>query len=250
MMFSSRWTGLGVIAPAITMLAASPVAAQQPAPVVFAIPAGPLPAGLRLLAAQSGEQILYDAELVAGLTAPAVQGAFVVDDALRRLLAGSGLVTERTARGVLIIRRIRQAGDEGEGRGFVTTVEDVVVTGSLIRGVADGASPVVVVSRDEIDRQGHASVAQALAALPQNFGGTGNEEAVQNGADRSSTNGAFSSGVNLRGLGGDATLVLINGRRMAGSGAKGDFADISTIPTSVVDRIEILLDGASALYRP
>lgn len=248
MMFSSRWTGLGVIAPAITMLAASPVAAQQPAPVVFAIPAGPLPAGLRLLAAQSGEQILYDAELVADLTAPAVQGAFVVDDALRRLLAGSGLVSERTTRGVLIIRRIRQAGVEGEGRGVVTTVEDVVVTGSLIRGVADGASPVVVVSRDEIDRQGHASVAQALAALPQNFGGTGNEEAVQNGADRSSTNGAFSSGVNLRGLGGDATLVLINGRRMAGSGAKGDFADISTIPTSVVDRIEILLDGASALY--
>jgi iron complex outermembrane receptor protein len=129
-----------------------------------------------------------------------------------------------------------------------TELAEVVVTGSLIRGVADGPSPVVTVTRDDIDRDGHATVAQALAALPQNFGGTANEGALQNGADRSASNGGFASGVNLRGLGSDATLVLINGRRLSGTGAFGDFADVSTVPTSAIARIDVLLDGASALY--
>jgi outer membrane cobalamin receptor len=58
----------------------------------------------------------------------------------------------------------------------------------------------------------------------------------------------LSTAVNLRGLGADATLVLINGRRMAGAGLMGDFADVSMIPVSAVARIEVLTDGASALY--
>lgn len=54
--------------------------------------------------------------------------------------------------------------------------------------------------------------------------------------------------MNLRGLGADATLVLVNGRRMAGSGLRGDFADVSALPTAAVERVDVLLDGASALY--
>jgi outer membrane receptor protein involved in Fe transport len=54
--------------------------------------------------------------------------------------------------------------------------------------------------------------------------------------------------VNLRGLGSNATLVLVNGRRLGGAGEKGDFTDISTLPSIAVDRVEILLDGASAIY--
>lgn len=91
-------------------------------------------------------------------------------------------------------------------------------------------------------------MAQLLAALPQNFGGTANEGALNNGADRSGTNSTYANGVNLRGLGSDATLVLINGRRMAGTGSKGDFADVSSIPTAAIRRVDVLLDGASALY--
>jgi len=210
---------------------------------MFAIPAGKLDDSLRLLASQSGERVLYDARMVAGVSAPAVSGSMTSEEAVGRLLSGSGLVAQRTARNVLVIQRGRQAADLD-----VSQVEDVIVTGSLIRGVADGPSPVVILSRNEIDRQGHASVAQALAALPQNFAGTANEAALPSGADLSGTNASYASGVNLRGLGSDATLVLVNGRRMAGSGAKGDFADLSTIPTSAVARIEVLLDGASALY--
>jgi iron complex outermembrane receptor protein len=54
--------------------------------------------------------------------------------------------------------------------------------------------------------------------------------------------------VDLRGLGADATLVLFNGRRMAGAGYYGDFADVSSIPYAAVGRVDVLLDGASALY--
>ncbi|PZO69711.1 MAG: TonB-dependent receptor, partial [Sphingomonas taxi] len=71
---------------------------------------------------------------------------------------------------------------------------------------------------------------------------------LPSGTDLSGVNASYASGVNLRGLGSDATLVLVNGRRLAGSGAKADFADLSTIPTAAVDRVEVLLDGGSAIY--
>ncbi|MFC5345535.1 TonB-dependent receptor [Brevundimonas staleyi] len=236
------WVSAAALMSATTVLVAGPAASAQ-AEIDFVIPSGPLEAGLRLLAEQSGERVLYDAALVSGRSAPAVSGRMTTDAAIARLLAGSGLRPERTAANVLIVRAERAAGSDA-----ASVLDEVVVTGSLIRGISDGPSPVVVVSRDELDRDGRASVAEALAALPQAFGGTGNEETTQNGADRSATNGAFSSGINLRGLGADATLVLVNGRRIAGSGAKGDLADVSGIPTNAVDRIEVLLDGASALY--
>lgn len=230
----------------ITALLAPAAAAAQTATAEFAVPAGPLDRGLRTLAAQSGERLLFDPSIAAGRTAPEVRGRMSTDEALRRLLAGSGLIAERTGRNVLVVRPATQSGDRAEVE--ATQLEEVVVTGSLIRGVADGPSPVVTLSRAEVDRQGHASVAQALQALSQNFGGTGNEGALQNGADTSASNVSYASGVNLRGLGSDATLVLVNGRRMAGSGARADFADISTLPTAALDRVEVLLDGASALY--
>ena len=58
----------------------------------------------------------------------------------------------------------------------------------------------------------------------------------------------LANGVNLRGLGTDATLILVNGRRMAGSGLQGDFSDASALPAAAVERVDVLLDGASALY--
>ena len=123
-----------------------------------------------------------------------------------------------------------------------------IVVGTHLRGVRDTASPVVVLDRETLDREGRATVAEALAALPQNFAGTATEQTLRTGTDPLGTNASEASGVNLRGLGADATLVLVNGRRLAGTGLRGDFADVSSIPMSAVARIEVLLDGASALY--
>ena len=128
----------------------------------------------------------------------------------------------------------------------VQTLEKIQITGSNIKRVeAETASPVQVISREEIDRSGKASVAEYLqtlsvdgaGSLPVSFG---------------SGFAGGSTAISLRGLGATSTLVLLNGRRMAGYGRADDgqktFTDLSTIPMQAVDRIEILKDGASAIY--
>ena len=123
-----------------------------------------------------------------------------------------------------------------------------MLTGTNIRGAGGGSSPLVTVSRDEIERAGQSTVGAAVAALPQNFGGTSTEDTSLTSSDRTTLNEGLGSGANLRGLGSDATLTLINGRRVAGAGGQAEFTDISMIPLAAVERIEVLADGASAIY--
>ena len=97
--------------------------------------------------------------------------------------------------------------------------------------------------------QGYTTLAEVINQLPQNFKAGASEETnnlsqIGNG---SANNYSFASGINLRGLGANATLVLLNGRRLAPT-ALGGVVDISLIPVSLIDHIEILTDGASALY--
>ncbi|WP_457333765.1 TonB-dependent receptor plug domain-containing protein [Rhizobacter sp. P5_C2] len=126
------------------------------------------------------------------------------------------------------------------------TLQRVEVTGSRIKRIdAETASPVQVITREQIDRSGAQSVTQLLGRLPASNAGNFNSNAVA-----SFTPGA--GGVSLRGLGSQSTLVLINGRRMApygfASGGQQSFFDINSIPLDVVERVEVLLDGASAIY--
>lgn len=126
------------------------------------------------------------------------------------------------------------------------SLQRVEVTGSRIKRVdAETASPVQVITREQIDRSGAQSITQLLNRLPASNAGNFNSNAVA-----SFTPGA--GGVSLRGLGAQATLVLINGRRMApygfASGGQQSFFDINSIPLDVVERMEVLLDGASAIY--
>lgn len=126
-------------------------------------------------------------------------------------------------------------------------LEEVVVTGSQIRGATPVGSPVITLDRQEIARAGVATVQQLIATLPQNFGGDASEDVRTTGANTRNTNGG--TGVNLRGLGSSATLVLVNGRRLPQTGgASGSYVDISNIPLSAVERVEVLTDGASAIY--
>lgn len=232
---------------ALLMASATPVCAQQAESARrFDIPAGPLARTLPAFARQSGQQILYPSALVADRASASLSGDYSVETALALLLRDTGLTYRRSRPNVFVLIDPSQRAEAEQLE--AVQLDEVVVTGSLLRGVLDGPSPVVVVSRDQIDRDGHATVAQALAALPQNFAGTANDATLSNGGDRSGTNANYSNGVNLRGLGSDATLVLVNGRRIAGTGSKGDFADVSSIPTAAVERIDVLLDGASALY--
>jgi len=133
---------------------------------------------------------------------------------------------------------------EGAGDGKQGLQDEVVVIGTYIRG-NQPASPVLVFDREDFDRAGAATTEQFLETLPQNFGGGAREDTTKDPFGE--TNLTFASGVNLRGLGSSATLVLIDGRRSAASGL-AEFVDVSMIPLSAVERIEIMTDGASALY--
>lgn len=122
----------------------------------------------------------------------------------------------------------------------------VEVTGSRIKRVdTETASPVQVITREQIERSGATTVTDVLKSVPANNAGSFDESATA-----SFTPGA--GGVSLRGLGAQATLVLINGRRVApfgfASGGQSTFVDVNSIPLEVVERIETLLDGASAVY--
>lgn len=133
-----------------------------------------------------------------------------------------------------------------------TDIEEVVVTGSYIRGTPlDAPSPVQVVDRDSIEAQGAAVIWDVIKNLEINSGSITNAQvAGENGGEYSQVEGT--ANVNLRNLGENSTLTLINGKRMAPAGATtrtgGEFVDLNSIPLVMTDRIEVLTDGGSALY--
>lgn len=127
--------------------------------------------------------------------------------------------------------------------------QTVYVVGSRIGRSADfeGPSPVLTVDRAAIENSGYDNLQQLLEKLPVN--GNGAFSTRGNNQD-SSANGAAS--ISLRGLGADATLVLVNGRRVAISSfaesITTNFVDINSIPVAAIERVEVLKDGASAVY--
>lgn len=247
--FAARLGSVPSLALATALVAAAPLHAAE-TQISFDIAGGPLSPSLARYAEQARIQLIYAPELAAGRVAAPLHGRFSVRDGLERLLAGTGITIREVDAGIFMLVAPGAAAVDGvDARADTgTRPDDIVVTGSHIRGVAPSASPTRVIDRADMERNGYASVAQALQALPGNFGGMGTEQSALSFSDRSGNNIALASGVNLRGLGPDATLVLVNGRRVAGAGLVGDFADISSIPFSAVERIELVTDGASALY--
>jgi len=124
-------------------------------------------------------------------------------------------------------------------------VERIIVTGYVVPRVGDGPAPVTSLDNDYAQRRGATTVQSVLQSLPQNVGSF--TPAVDVGLNRMS--GA--SSVNLRGLGENNTLVLIDGQRQVPfplTEGTSNFVDINAVPLAAVDRIEILRDGASATY--
>jgi len=126
------------------------------------------------------------------------------------------------------------------------SIETVIVTGSNIRRAeAETAAPIQVITRDDIDRTGKTTVGEYLQTLTADGQGS---------VPKSFGNGfaAGAAGVSMRGLGAGSTLVLLNGRRIAPYGLADDgqkiFTDLSVIPLETVERVEVLKEGASAIY--
>src|SRR5882762_5342071 len=126
-------------------------------------------------------------------------------------------------------------------------IERVEITGSSIKRIdAETALPVQVVSRQEIEATGAANVEQFLQGLGVALQGNSNSVAATGSG---ATTGGVSS-VSLRGLGSQRTLVLIDGKRVSAGGTLTDSTtvDVNHIPVAAIERIEVLKDGASAIY--
>lgn len=252
---------------ALACTASLAVAAQADVAKSLDIPGGDLVAALSALAKQSGVELIYRADQLRGVRTKGVKGTLTAQDALAQLLKDSGFAMRRDASGAIVIvrgtnaapprpsgRGASKSADAGsEDKGKNRELETVVVVGSRLAAASPGESivPVKMITREEIERSGASSIAQVLSYLPEvSVNNVGDTNIGVSAVTAGGTNGINATTVQLRGLPAGTTLVLINGRRAGESSAfviSGQF-DLSSIPLSMVERIEVLPAGASAVY--
>ena len=246
----------------------------------FAIPAQPLSTALIDLSKQANIQILTAGSAVDGVLAPAVSGRLTLEAALHRLLKDSEfeyrfvdkntlVLSPKKAQAAATLMRTAQLVEGSEASASSVAqpsasesassadaaserrvmLEEVIVTGSHIRGAQNLSSPILQIDRLEIERSGYATTQEVVQSLPQNLNNISDSTVAgwSGGGGVGIYQAYDGSGINLRGLGGEATLLLLNGRRLSAAG-NGSFVDLSLIPLGAVERVEVLTDGASALY--
>jgi iron complex outermembrane receptor protein len=234
--------------------------AAEPARRAFDVPAGEATVSLKLFAEQSGQEIVYPVDAVKGTQTHAVKGELTPKDALDQMLAGTGLVLTESKGGLLAVKKGSDPKDQRAAQNpttgarpneeEVTRLETfVVTTGSNIPTAADAmAVPVVVLGQHDIAQTGlNSNLLEILRKRIPAFAGRSN--AGNSNATNTNQSTAGGSQIALRNL---DTLVLINGRRVATSGINGNggksFVDINMIPAAAIERLEVLTDGASAIY--
>ncbi|MFT4052960.1 MAG: TonB-dependent receptor [Novosphingobium sp.] len=223
---------------ACALIIGTPVLAQIDRAVDFDLPAQSLTEALRAIARQSGLEFSAPADPLRGKSAKALKERLSPTEAANRLLRGTRLTAE-IVDGALIIRALSGTRSSGNA-------DEIVVTGTHLKS-ADSASPTTRLYASDIRSAGQVDLGEAIRALPQNFSG-GQNPGVSPGANGiANQNLDASSTPNLRGLGGDATLVLLNGHRLS-YGSFVQAVDIGAIPLAGIERIDVVADGASAIY--
>ena len=250
--------------------------AEAQAVTEWDLPGQPLANSLRDIAARTDSNIIFDKKLVRGQSAPPLKTRATTEEALLKVLEGTGLTYRQLDDKTVTIQlastdpaaatssnyssngRIRLAqaeigsatmaprpAPETRMPPSVMLLEEIIVTGTNIRGIENNTAPITVLSRAYIDATGYSTTTRLLESVTQNFALTNQSSTNLTGV--SNSNREQGSGINLRGLGEGTTLVLVNGRRLA-PGYKSASVDISALPLSAIERVEILPDGASALY--
>lgn len=226
------------------IFAAIPAAhAQDRDTQAYRLPAQPLGDALRAVARSGDRQLVADAATLEGRRAPALNGDFTLEDAVRALLAGSDMTAQFQGRTVIIRGRAQPPREEVAG---AAADNPILVTGSRIKGAKVPAA-VFTLGQTDIRRAGQPDLGEAIRSLPQNFSGGQNPGVAPGTVGLNNQNLTGGSSANLRGLGPDATLTLLNGHRLS-YGSSIQAVDISAIPLAAVDRIEVVADGASAIY--
>jgi len=162
----------------------------------------------------------------------------------RTLLTGIGPL----ARGVALVLALHATPSAAQERADEAPDRlRVDVTGTHIRRTdLESALPVQVITREEIERSGVTTPAELMSRIPANLQSVNDQHSIGNQIGARPRPGL--SSVNLRGLGDGNTLVLVNGRRVANYAFDGSTVDVNAIPLTAIDRVEILKDGASAIY--
>jgi len=234
----------------------------------FDIAAGNLITSLELLEKASGIELLYDASLLKGAGTQGVKGDLSPRAALIALLEGTGFVQIEGPNGLTRIDR-RPASDASASSAHPKAgtadhsaasskapdeLKELVVTGTHIVGEIPVGASLSTYDRVDFDKWGSATVDSLARYMLENFSGAdslatlntnGNVGSLQQGA---ATNIFGGAGFDLLGLGSRATLTLLDGHRIARGGLDGSMVDVSLIPLSAIDHVEVLTDGASAIY--
>ena len=241
-MTGGRMSGFAMLmAGAVLVGAGAPASAQERETYQFDLPAQDLGDALRAVAAKAGLELYASAGDLNGVAAPTLHGTFTAREAVERLVRGTKL-SVRFDKGAVIVRGRSEVADANG-----SSEKDIIVTGTQIRG-APPAAPVAVVTAKAIKDPGQADLGEVARSLPMNFGG-GQNPGIGNtqGAANENANVNAASTFNLRGIGPNATLTLLNGNRLSYSGVSAA-VDVSSIPVAAVLRVEIVADGASAIY--
>lgn len=217
----------------------------------------------------SGSQIIFTEDLVAGLRAPALRGAYSSSEALNRLLSGSGLRVARTPAGTLMIVSSRPQNAAARLQGISTTarfvqdtpparapeppqaplsgpvdIGEVIVTATrIVRDGYNAPTPTTVFGEEDLDRSGQINAFTAVNQLPSL---AGSNSTSTFGTTQSTGTGGLSS-LNLRGLGATRTLTLLDGQRVVGALNTG-VTDAGAFPQALVKRVDIVTGGASASW--
>ncbi len=232
------------------------------------IAAQPLTQALSEFADQTGLQLVYVSEIAAKQASNGAPEGLTAPDALRHLLAGTGLhfefLNDRTVRIFAVSGCASPSGCVGPPFGAAALapgrpsarrsppdlLEEVIVAGS--RSWLDptvGVAPVTVLDRRDLERGGANSIGRVLQALPLTTGSPPNTNLnVSGAAERYLGPGAGDGSVRVE-LHGLASAVLLNGRRLPNVGLGADASvDLNTLPLSFIERVEVLASGASAIY--
>jgi iron complex outermembrane receptor protein len=237
------------------LLSALTVAAENPAEYRFNISPRPLSESLIQFSHQCGLAIVFPDPVTRGIPGPQLSGRFSVEEALTRLLAETGLAFQLIDDRIIAV--YDNACDETDSclnasellvqqPLYMPGIEELYVYGSQVTGSRIkrnhilGSAPVDVISAPDIEMTGAQTLGEILRYLPA-VSGNATSTAISNGGDGTAS-------VTLRGLPASSTLVLINGRRVANNGLAGEYVDLNSIAPAAVERIEILKDGASAIY--
>jgi len=224
----------------------------EPAALSGDIPAQPLGAALEVFARQTGLHVVYVSEIVREQESHPVSAGLGAAEALARLLQGSGLRFEfLTPRSVRILAARTAPGAQSTAAESQEHLPEVRVTGSRIPGPAEiaVASPMQVVTAQEVLLSGRTDAVDIVSALPQMI--TTSATDFGNPSNPLTNAGGFAT-ADLRGLRPQRTVVLVNGRRLgigdSNTSNPTPAPDLDQIPLALVERVEVLTGGASATY--